>query len=205
MSPMAPPHWPLPVATIPESLPFRVTFFLFKVTGRNIQGHVSIPQQPEAREREYFFPSDFLLEGGALLQPRLIRRGLTKNRKRVSPPPPLPHPMKLHPYLITRGQTSCASVLSCLSLCCSFAWNVLPALHIDPLLLPSPCPLFKIILILQRPRVFLEFTAQVNCSLLGSRVCLMSQQHFIHTVRCCLLLCCYTVNSHFQLYHVEDT
>lgn len=147
VSPKAPSHWPLAMATVPELLQLSNTFSLFKLTAHTLAAR---------RQREEMLASVQILcwEVGPSHNPNSYNRGFTKNRKRVSLPS-LPHLMMLYPYFITHLQASCTSVLSNLCLCYSLCLEC-TLLHtlIHSLLLPTPCPLFKVILILRRPRFF---------------------------------------------------
>lgn len=149
MSPMAPSHWPLTMATVPELLRLSNAFSLFKPTAHTLAAR---------RQREEMFASLQILcwDLGPAHNPNSYNRRFSKNRKRVSPRS-LPHLMMLYPYFITHVQASCTSLLSSLCLCHSLCLEY-ALLHtwVRSLLLPSPCPLFKIILILPRPRLFLN-------------------------------------------------
>ena len=124
LSPTAPLHWPLAVATIPGSQQLSITISLFTFIGETIQGHMPMPQQPKGRERECLPPSRLPIGGGALSQPNSCNRGFIKNGE---------SPLLLHHSLANIS----TSMLLWLSLC----W-----LLYTPCFTHPPCPLFKIIL-----------------------------------------------------------
>lgn len=73
LSPTAPLHWPLAVATIPGSQQLSITISLFSFIGGNIQGHMPMPRQPKGRERERLPPSRSPVGGGALSPPKFMQ------------------------------------------------------------------------------------------------------------------------------------